>query len=268
MKKTFFTFLSIFFFLFQISSSAQTKGALWLGIKGGLSVPNLQAGETENDWNRDYTSRKATYFALAADFQLSPYFSFQPELAYSGEGGQRSGIQPMSIPEQYLADFQRTFNNDMDYLYANLENVSKMNYILLPLMIKFEYPLAFNGRLSVFAEAGPNVGYLLDSKQEVRSEQLRVFLDSDGNVEIPSQLVHEFFGKSIDTVIDAHHELHRWNAGVQGGIGLTFKAGRGKILLQGGGNYGFIPVQKGDDHGKNNIGAANLLLGYMRNIHQ
>ena len=28
------------------------------------------------------------------------------------------------------------------------------------------------------------------------------------------------------------------------------------------GNYGFIPIQKGDEHGKNNIGAATVAIGY------
>jgi hypothetical protein len=250
-----------------ISTFAQKNGSLFLGVKGGLSVPSLKAGETENDWNKDYESRQGVYFAIVAEYQLSRHFYFQPELAYASEGGRRNGIQPMSIPEKFLPAFQIFFNTDKDYLYANLNSVSKLNYLQLPLLFKFQYPIAFKGHLQVFAQAGPYIGYLLVSKQEVNADNLRVYLKSDGTNEIPQNLVQQFFGSSIDTTIEAKDELHQWNVGVQGGVGLSWVSGNYKIFIEGGGNYGFIPVQKNDDHGKNNIGAATVLVGYLRNIH-
>lgn len=182
-------------------------------------------------------------------------------------GGRRDGIQPITIPDKYLSLFQNNFKTDKDYLYANLNNVSKMNYLLLPLMLKFEYPIAFKGHLRAYIEAGPNFGYLLASKQVINANPLRVFLEADGTKEIPSPGVKKFFGSSIDTIIDGRDELHHLNVGVQGGLGLVWVSGKSKIFIEGGGNYGFIPVQKGNEHGKNNIGAATILLGYMRNIH-
>jgi len=250
-----------------LATLAQSNGSLFLGVKGGLSVPNLTAGESENDWNKGYESRQGPYFALVAEYQLSRYFYFQPELAYAAEGGRRNGIQPMSIPEQFLPAFQTAFGTEKDYLYANLHSVSRLNYLQLPLLLKFQYPIAFHGHLQAFIQAGPYVGYLLVSKQVVSSENLRVYLKDDGSSEIPPLLVHEFFGDSIDTVIEAKDELHRWNVGVQGGVGLAWVSGKSKIFIEGGGNYGFVPVQKNNDHGKNNIGAATVLIGYLRNIH-
>lgn len=250
-----------------MTSFAQKNGSLFLGVKGGLSVPSLKAGETKNDWNKDYESRQGPYFAIVAEYQISKHFYFQPELAYAAEGGRRNGIQPMSIPTKFLPSFQAFFKTDKDYLYANLKSVSKLNYLQLPLLFKFQYPIAFKGHLQAFAQVGPYVGYLLVSKQEVHSDELHVYLNSDGSNEIPQNLVQGFFGSSIDTVIEAKDELHRWNIGVQGGIGLSWVSGNYKIFIEGGGNYGFIPVQKNDDHGKNNIGAATVLVGYLRNIH-
>lgn len=263
MKKEYYL-LSAFLFIFNFTSTyAQEKGDLSIGFKGGLSIPNLSSGETANDWTRDYTSIEAGFFSVLANYQFSKYFSFQPELAYSGEGGQRKSIQPISIPDEYIPAFQAAFNNDKDYLYANLHNVAKMHYLLLPLNIKFEYPLALNHRLNFFAQVGPNIGYLLSAKQEVESENLRVFLDSEAQAEIPEILVHSFFGSSIDTTFNSVNELHRWNVGVQGGVGFSYNTAKGKIFIEGGGNYGFLPVQKADNRGKNNVGAANLLVGYM-----
>lgn len=257
-------FLSLLFISFR--TSGQNSSKLSFGLKGGLSIPSLKAGETENDWNRDYVSRQGLYVALVAEYRLSKYFYFQPELAYAAEGGKRNTIQPMSIPAKYLDAFQLFFGTKQDYLYANLNSVSKLNYLQLPLLLKFQYPIAFNGRLQAFAQAGPYVGYLLVSKQEINSPNLRVYLDAKGNDEIKPELVHQFFGSSIDTVIEAKDELHHWNVGVQGGVGLAWVFDKSKIFIEGGGNYGFVPVQKSDDHGKNNIGAATILVGYLRNI--
>lgn len=265
MKKNYL--IICFIFISYASSFAQGNKSFFMGVKGGLSIPSLKAGETKNDWNKDYESRQGIYFALVAEYQLSSHFYFQPELAYASEGGRRDGIQPMSIPSKYLKVFQTVFQTDKDYLYANLKSVSKLNYIQLPLLLKFQYPIAFKGHLQAFAQVGPYLGYLLISKQAVNSEDLHVYLKGDGSSEIDQALVKEFFGASIDTVIDATDELHHWNVGVQGGVGLSWVTAEYKIFVEGGGNYGFIPVQKSNNHGKNNIGAATILIGYLRNIY-
>lgn len=265
MKKIYFTLG--FIAMSGMAAFSQGRGSWYAGIKGGLSVPNLKSGSTENDWNKDYESRQGPYFALVAQYRLSKYFYFQPELAYAAEGGRRDNIQPMSIPQQYLAQFQQAFHTSKDYLYANLRNVSRLNYLQLPLLIKFEHPIAFKGHLQAFVQAGPYLGYLLVSKQVVNSSDLHVYVNDDGTGEIPPTLVHQFFGSSIDTVIQAKDQLHSWNIGIQGGVGLAWISGNHKIFVEGGGNYGFVPVQKADEHGKNDIGAATILIGYLRTVH-
>lgn len=255
-------------FIFPAVSIAQTEQGkvrsekFFVGIKGGLSIPTLQSGESENDWNKNYTSRLGPYFGGLVEMTLSPHFSFQAELVYAAEGGKRDNIQPMAIPEEYLDAFQKAFKTDQDYLFANLYSVSRINYIQMPLMLKYHYPVAAGGKLQVFAQAGLCPGYMVQAKQIVKSEKLRVYFDGDGKVEIPSNLVYSFFGSSIDTVIDARDDLHSWNIGFQAAIGFSYQTGKGKFFIEGGGNYGFIPVQKTDAHGKNNIGAGTVLSGY------
>ncbi len=256
--------LSLSLTLMQHTSSAKTD--FFVGIKGGLSIPSLRAGESVNDWNKNYVSRRGPYFGVFAEFVLNRFFSFQPEIAYAAEGGKRNGIQPIGIPVQYLADFQKAFNTDKDYLYAGLNSTSRVNYLQLPLLLKFNYPIACKGRLNVFAQAGPYVGYLVAAKQIVKTENLRVYMDGEGKTEIAPLLVHSFFGSSVDTVIDAKNDLHKFNTGVQAAVGLSYSTGRGKIFIEGGGNYGFMYIQKGDDHGKNNIGAGTILVGYAHHF--
>lgn len=37
-------------------------------------------------------------------------------------------------------------------------------------------------------------------------------------------------------------------------------------IIEGGGNYGFLNIQKGSENGKNHIGAATIRIGYAFNI--
>jgi hypothetical protein len=249
-----------------LALSAPAQKPLYIGIKGGLSIPSLRAGESENDWNKNYVSRRGPYFGAFAEIPLSRFFSFQPEIAYAAEGGKRNGIQPMGIPAQYLALFQGAFKTDNAYIFADLNTTSRVNYIQVPLLLKFTYPVTHNGKLKIFAQAGPYLGYLVAAKQIVKTSDLHVYLDGQGFLQIPPGLVHAFFGNSVDTVIDAKNDLHKFNAGVQAALGVSYDIGLGKIFAEGGGNYGFMYIQKGDEHGKNNIGAGTILFGYAYNI--
>ncbi len=252
--------------LFPVSRLQARPNDLFIGIKGGISIPSLRAGESQNEWNKNYESRVGPYFGAFAEFPVSRYFSLQPEINYAAQGGKRRGIQPMTIPAQYLPVFQQAFGTDKDYLFATLNNVSRINYLQIPLMLKFSYPLALQGRLKVFAQAGPYIGYLIAAKQIVKSNNLRVYFDAEGNKEIPQNLVAQFFGTSIDTAIAARNDLHKFNTGIQGGAGVSYETGRSRFFLEGGGNYGLLSIQKGEEHGKNNIGAATILAGYAYNI--
>lgn len=243
-------------------SQALGQTNTYLGLKGGLSIPSLSAGETKNDWNRDYESRLGPHFGVFVSLPLTNHFSIVPELNFSGQGGKRNSIQPMSIPEQYLALFQQAFSTDKDYLFANLNNVSRINYLQLPIHLKYSTPIALKQKLSFHVQAGPYIGYMISGKQIVLSENLAVYMDADGTKQIPEGLVAEFFGTSIDTTIDAKNDLYRWNYGLSGALGFTYNFNKGQLILEGGGNYGFRYIQKGADHGKNRIGAGMVLLGY------
>jgi hypothetical protein len=45
-------------------------------------------------------------------------------------------------------------------------------------------------------------------------------------------------------------------------IPLLAKFGLNNIFIEGGGNYGFLNIQKGSQNGKNNTGAATAVVGY------
>src|SRR5699024_989577 len=103
-------------FTFQ---AAHSQTPVYLGAKGGISIPNLTSGSAgTNDWNEGYSSRIATNIGILAEFQLSDHFSLQPETNYIGEGGKRKGLQPFPIPDEYLDLFQQGLHTDKDYICA------------------------------------------------------------------------------------------------------------------------------------------------------
>lgn len=249
------------------SSLSYGQQTIYLGVKGGISIPNLtSASSVETDWDEGYTSRIGPYVGVLAEVQLSKLFSIQPEINFIGEGGKRKGIQPFSIPDEYLDLFHQQFHTDKDYVYADFKNVSRINYIQVPIMAKINIPLDKSEKLKFFAQVGPYVSYLVGAKQIVKSNDLKVYLDKEGNQQIPPDMVSAVFGTKVDTTIEAKDELHKANVGVQGGIGFSLECGRGKFFIEGGGNYGFINIQKGDEHGKNNIGAGTVSVGYAMKL--
>ena len=56
--------------------------------------------------------------------------------------------------------------------------------------------------------------------------------------------------------------LKTFNAGVILFVGFSYNVGKGKIFIEGGGNYGFLNIQKVAADGKNETGAATAAIGY------
>lgn len=259
------TIICILFCLHPLQTIAQQN--IYLGLKGGISIPNLSSGSTaQSDWDEGYSSRIGPNLGVLGEFQFSNTFSMQPEIDFIGEGGKRNGIQPFSVPDKYLAAFQAAFKTDRDYVFSDYNNVSRINYLQIPVMAKFNFPLNQNQRLKFFVQAGPFISFLVGAKQLVKTADLKVYQDKAGQQQIPPEAVAAFFGTKLDTAINAKGELHKTNVGVQGAIGLSYNFGPGKLFIEGGGNYGFIDMQKGAEHGKNRIGAATVALGYALSI--
>jgi hypothetical protein len=103
MKKYFLLTVVIFMLLCINSSFAQTH--VHIGIKAGLSVPNLTSGSNANPINSGYSSRLGMDYALFAEFRLSKHFSLQPELEYCQQGGKKNGTQAFPVPANLVGQF-------------------------------------------------------------------------------------------------------------------------------------------------------------------
>ncbi|MBV8256132.1 MAG: PorT family protein [Chitinophaga sp.] len=231
-----------------------------LGARAGISIPKLSAGgSSTNPLNEGYSSRLGPDFGVFAEFHISKLFSIQPMLEYSSQGGQKKGMQAFPTPDQAKPFFAP--NPAPTYLYGDFKSEAKINYLMLPILAKFGWNLG-KSPLRLYVDAGPFVGLLVSAKQ-VTSGSSQWFLDPAGTQ--PLQAVGV---RSFDNTQNIKDQLHTFNVGISGNIGLAYHFGRNQVFIEGGGNYGFLNIQKGEANGKNNIGAGTAMLGYAYRIKQ
>lgn len=240
--------------LFLLMSSFVVKGQDFaIGIQGGVSIPNLHAGSGEqNPLNTGYSSRLGPQFGLSAEKRFSTLFSLQVLAEYSSQGGKKDGFQAFPTPAEIAAQYPQ--GQAPTYLYANFKSDAKLNYLMVPVLGKFGWDLG-KSPFRLYAATGPFVGFLLSAKQ-VTSGSGNFYADPSGVQQVtPSP-------QSLDNSQNIKDELHHTNFGAQGDVGIIYNIGRSAVFVEGGGNYGFVNIQKGSDNGKNITGAATVVVGY------
>jgi len=250
MKKLIF-YASLFIStLFYFNANGQN---IALGVKGGISIPNLTAGgSTSTPLNTGYSSRFGPDLGVTAEFKMSALFSIQTELEYSSQGGKKDGLQAFTTPAQVAQEFPP--GQAPEYLYANYNSTAKLNYLMLPVLAKFGMDFK-SSPLRIYADAGPFLGYLVYAKQ-VTTGSSQFYTDPAGTQPLPGG------PQSFDNTQDIKDQLNKVNFGIEGSIGLAYKSKKSYVFIEVGGNYGFLNIQKVAADGKNNTGAATVDIGY------
>ena len=284
MKKMKLLFAGLF--LFSLCGYSQTVS---LGIRGGLSIPNIVAGG-DNPLSKGYSSRIAEDGGLFAELGINNYVAFRLGVEYSGQGGKRNGIQAMPS-EQMMAGIAAGVGGGnmpgMDVIlgqmassmpeifYVDVKNTADFDYLMIPLSVQ----LGTNAskRWRVYANAGPFVSFLLHGKQTTKGRS-KIYMDAGksqtlwDNIPAAMQPVIEGSVPALAYVLQngtdfgstetITRDLNPVNAGVQGDIGLSYRHERHRIFVEIGGNYSFVNMQKEKSNGSNRIGAATVMLGY------
>jgi hypothetical protein len=231
---------------------AKAQSPFYLGIKGGISVPNLSAGGSASAVSTGYSSILGPYFGVFADIKIARRWSLQPELNYSAQGGQKNGVQ--AIPTSQFANYFPPGYTPPAYFYATFDSKARLNYLELPILVKYKVPLGKKWKFLI--DAGPYVGYLLVAKN-ITKDSSNVYYDEAETQVLPVGKQNFAANQSITD------DIHRFNFGIQGGIGLQWEECKmGYFYLQAGGNYGLLNIQKYAVDGKNQTGAATLAVGY------
>lgn len=154
-------------FLFSNIADAQT---LTIGVRSGLSIPNLTAGGSEiNPLNIGYKSRLGPDEGIFGEYHFSSLFSLEAMIEYSSQGGKKTGMQAFPNPQGSMPP----------YLYADFKSEAKLNYLLVPVLAKFGWDLSSRSPVRVYIDAGPFAGFLLSGHQVVRGTSM-LYLDAQG----------------------------------------------------------------------------------------
>jgi hypothetical protein len=249
-KLIFYSSLFLFSFLF-FNANAQNVA---LGIQGGISIPNLTAGSgaSATPLSTGYSSRSGPDAGIYAEFKFSNLFSLQPTLEYSSQGGKKDGLQAFPTPTQVAQEFPS--GQSPQYLYANYNSTAKLNYLMLPILAKFGWNFK-SSPFRFYVDAGPFLSYLVYAKQ-VTSGSSDFYTDPAGTMPLPGG------EQSFDNTQDIKDQIHKFNLGFEGNVGFAYKLKKSYIFIQGGGNYGFLNIQKVTEDGKNNTGAGTVSVGY------
>ncbi len=243
MKKISYLFVMTIAILVSNISDAQSFS---LGLRSGLSIPNLTAGGSEsNPLNTGYKSRLGPDEAINGEYHLSSLFSLEAMIEYSSQGGKKDGLQAFPNPQ----------GSTPPYLYADYKSEAKLNYLLVPVLAKLGWNLSRHSPLRIYVDAGPFAGFLLSAHQ-VTSGSSMVYADPQGSQPVSPS------AEPFDANNNIKDQLNTFNFGVSGNVGIAYHFTQSNIFIEGGGNYGFLNIQKGTSNGKNNTGAGTVALGY------
>lgn len=259
-------FILLFIFCGVLSTYSQSS-KFYAGVKTGFGIPNLTSGAKSTPLSEGYASRLGFYTGLVAEYQTNTLFGLRAEVNYSVQGGKRDGMQALPLsPEmgllwQLLPSIGITPDN---YMYANIKSDAILNYLEIPVMAKFSFNIAQG--IDFYMQAGPYMGILLNAKN-VTSGSSGIYIDKEAILSVDAILqlaqLPPIGSQSFDHNEDITGDIQKFNVGGQGAIGFGVKFGRGKLFLEGGGNYGFIPIQKNDANGTNHTGAGTVTVGYL-----
>lgn len=223
-----------------------------VGAKAGISIPNLRSGGS-NPVSSGYQSGLGPNAELFGEYHFSNLFSLELGLEFSAQGGKKHGKQALTVTPDIAALFYP--NPAPQYLWTNFDADANLNYLMVPLLGKFGFDLGTHSPWRVYASAGPFASFLLSAKTTTKGTS-NVWADEEETIPLLTEPAN------FDTTASIKDELHGFNWGVEVNIGIEYHFDQHRIFLEGGGNYGFIPIQKHEEDGQNNAGAATIRVGY------
>jgi len=241
-----------FFFAMAFFSVKSGQAQNWqFGIKGGLSLPKLTAGNGgSSDVSKGYSTISGPDFALFAGCRLTSKWSLETGLEWSTQGGQKSGLQ--TIPA--IPDLAQYFPPGTQFLYANFTSTVRLQYLMLPVMLKYTWDLSGSGRWKAYVDGGV-FGALLIRANASASGSSKVYLDKEQTQPLGSATV------SFDSTGDIKSQLRQGNFGIEGNLGVLYQFGSLAVFTEAGGNYGFVDLQKNNQNGINHTGALIFRFG-------
>jgi hypothetical protein len=244
--------LSVILFMSE-SGNAQN---VHIGLKGGLSVPNLSSGSTISGVSSGYRSISGPDFAIFSEFKLNKKFSLETSIEWSRWGGQTDGIQ--KIPTSEYPSFLPP-GSSAENVYANFVGVAKLDYVMLPVLLKYTIPLDHAGHWKFYFDGGLFGAYMLSATGSV-SGSSKIYYDKEETQPVDE---HVF---TVDSSSDIKSRLHTGNFGITGNLGINYQLKRSSVFAEFGGSYGLVNLQKDEHNGVSHARALVIRIGFMTPI--
>ncbi len=239
-------FIILFFSLTSIAQSQSWQ----FGVKGGLSLPNLTSSGGASDVSKGYKTISGLDFAAFGSYTISEKFSLEVDLEWSTQGGQKTGLQ--AIPAN--PDLAQFFPPGTLYLYANFTSTVRLQYLMMPVMIKNTMNLGSSEKWKLYVDCGLFGGLLMTANASA-SGSSKVYLDKEQTQPLGSLTVN------FDSTGNIKNQLHKGNFGLEGNLGLLYQFRSAAVFAEAGGKYGFIDLQKNSQNGINHTGALIFRVG-------
>lgn len=239
--------------VFVTPAPLRAQPTVGVGVRAGTSIPNLRApSDDQNPVSTGYGSRLGPDVGAFVEMSCSPALSVRAMVEWSAQGGQKEGLQGLVTPDALAAQFPA--GQAPPYLYADYKSEAKLDYVLIPVLASLGHDLG-HSHWRVHVDAGPFVGFLVSATQVTSGTSL-FYLDAAGRSPITPA------PQPLDASEDIKDQLRRVNVGIEGGVGLTWRNGHHGVTVEGGGNFGFINIQKNAADGTNRTGAADVVAEY------
>ena len=247
------------FFLFLSFLAVETSHAqnLQWGIKGGLSLPNLSSAAGASDVSKGYKTISGPDFAVVADYRIVEKISIEAGLEWSTQGGQKSGLQTIPASPDLAQYFPPGSN--AKYLYANFTSTVRLQYLMLPVLLKYSLGLDNSGHWKLYWDGGIYGGLLVTAKASAAGSS-KVYYDKQETQRVGTATV------IFDSTGDIKNQLHKGNFGIEGNLGVLYQFSSTSVFAEAGGNYGFIGLQKNNQNGINHTGALIFRIGIFLSL--
>lgn len=250
--------LSLALAITATSYGQSDEGDIHVGIKGGVSIPNLVGGGAE-EITRDYKSRFTYNFGGFVDVGLTRRLSIQTEVDYAPQGGKRDGIQPITKVIPGLPVLPAG-----SYFYTNFKNTAKLKYIEVPVLLKYTWRRENGPQL--YVNGGPYTGFLINATQVTRGTST-IYTNKTGTPLLLPPAGTPIPPLSFDADTDVTDSLNRFNLGLTGGGGIKFPIGKNYFFVDTRAAYGLRTLQKNTaTDGKSRTGDLIISVGYAFKI--
>src|SRR5450432_555092 len=166
---------SVFFIFFLFIISRCVSQDLKLGIKGGLSLPNLSSSGG-SEVSKGYKTISGPDFGLVVDYTITDRVSIETGIEWSTQGGQKSGLQTIPASPELAQYFPP--GSDAQYLYANFTSTVRLQYLMLPVLLKYKIDLGSPGNWKLYVYGGLFGGLLITAKASAAGSS-KVYFDKN-----------------------------------------------------------------------------------------